>query len=693
MRSWLALAGIVAGSASLLAIGTSRVKEWVVMTDELLYAKLAAHVAASGSPIPTIHGEHISFLGVVYPVLLAPFYAVLDPVGAFEAAHIVNAVLFASAAVPVFLLARRIVPTPCALVVAFLSVCLPWTVNAAFVMSEAAAYPVFVWAALACHAALTEPTRRRDAVAIAALALAFFSRPQFLFLAAVLPLAALLVDGPRRALERHRVLAAAVVVGAAVVVPLAALGQAHRLLGNYGVTATEGSLLPAIVWKSAAIHLDVLAVGLGVLPFLLGAGWVYSRLRAAAPGGRAFAVLAALTVPVLALEAASYDVRFGGPHVVRDRYVFYLAPLLLIATGAALQERLPLVGIAAATIFFAATVAFADFPRVAGISVDSPAAAINDTIRDESAGLPPGVFVALCGVLLGAICIGLVWVPRPLAMLAATLVIFAFTGNVAGYAFHRLLSSKTPGAVPVTGAPRVRDWIDRTIPGDAAIVPSSVSTVWGYSAILWWDVEFWNVSVVRSFVTPAGTFSYTPFPSETLRIEPLTGRFEGTGSAPPYVVVAQTDPRFRIAGTVVAVNLGLDVIAAELPYRAEWVTRGLDPDGWTRSGRRAVVRVYARPGQPSELVRVGVNLSAQGAQAPVRYRFGDASGSVDPGTGGAPEVETCVPAGGYSDLALVTGRGATIPGPPLNPQPGPLRTVGLALSSVEITRTEKGCSP
>ncbi|HKP17833.1 MAG TPA: hypothetical protein VJT84_05085, partial [Gaiellaceae bacterium] len=243
-RSWLALAGLVAGCAALLAVGTSQVKEWVVMTDELLYAKLAGHIAASGSPLPTIHGEHIGFLGVVYPIVLAPFYAALDPVGAFEAAHIVNAVLFASAAVPVFLLARRVVPMECAYVVAFLSICLPWTVNAAFVMSEAAAYPVFVWAVLACHVALRDPSARRDTVAVAALALAFFTRPQFLFLAAVLPLAALLVDRPRRAVDRHRVLAAAVAVGAAVVVPLAALGEAHRLLGDYGVTATEGSLLP-----------------------------------------------------------------------------------------------------------------------------------------------------------------------------------------------------------------------------------------------------------------------------------------------------------------------------------------------------------------------------------------------------------------------------------------------------------------
>ena len=93
-------------------------------------------------------------------------------------------------------------------------------------MSEAAAYPVFVWAVLACHGALSEPSPRRDALAIGALALAFFTRPQFLFLAAVLPLAALVARRPATALARHRLLAVAYVVGRVVVViPLAALGE------------------------------------------------------------------------------------------------------------------------------------------------------------------------------------------------------------------------------------------------------------------------------------------------------------------------------------------------------------------------------------------------------------------------------------------------------------------------------------
>ncbi len=603
-RPSVGVVAIVAGSAALLAMGTSRVKEWAVMTDELLYAKLAQHIGETGSPLPVLHGDHVGFLGVVYPILLAPFYGGLDPVAAFDAAHVVNAVLFASTAIPAYLLGRRLVPTGWALAVALLVVAVPWAVNGAFVMSEAAAYPVFLWAVLACHAALAEPSPRRDALAIGGLALAFFTRPQFLFLAAVLPLAALVVAGPRRALERHRLLAGACAAALLVVVPLAALGQADRLLGDYGVTATQGSLLP---FGGVEVGGDPSRRGRGrarrrPLPARRRLG-VLEPPRQPSVRLRAFAVLTAISLPLLALETGSFDVRFGGGGVIRDRYAFYLAPLLLLATAACLrEERLPLPGIAAATVFFAATVALADFEPVAGLWVDSPQSVLNGVIHDESAGLPAGVFVAVCGVLLGAICLGLAWIPRPAAAAAVGLAVFAFCGSTAGYAFERLLTSNTPAGIPVTGQERVKDWVDRAVSGSVGLLPFPVSRDWGYSAVLWWESELWNERVTRNLVTPDGTWTYTPFPSQTIRLDFASGRFAGTEYAPPYVLASGTDSRFGLAGSQAAANLGLVLLAADRPYRALWATRGLEVDGWTRPGKPSILRVYAQPGNPSRTV-------------------------------------------------------------------------------------------
>jgi hypothetical protein len=692
-RPWVGVSAIVVGGSALLAIGTMRVHEWVVQTDEMLYAKLARHIGHTGSLVPTLHGHRVGFVGVVYPILLSPFYAGLDAVDAFRVAHAVNAVLFVSAAIPTYLLGRRLVAPGCALVVALLTLTVPWAVNAAFVMSEPAAYPAFVWAVLACHVAIAEPSDRADVLAVIALALAYVTRPQFLFLVAVLPLALLLTRGPRQAFSEHRVLAAVYAAGIAVLLVLLGLGEADRLLGDYGVTATKGSLLPAIAWKSAALHVDVLAVGLGIVPLLHGGGWAYSALRSGPARLRAFAALTALSLPILALETASYDVRFGGPDVIRDRYLFYLAPLLLLATAVCLfQERLPLWGIAAVTVFFAATAVFADFNPVAGVWVDSPESVLNGLIHDESGGLSAGVFVALCGAALGAICLCLALVPRPAAVLGVTIACFGFGGAVAGYAFHRLLTSNTPLGVPATGKARVRDWVDKSVPaGRVALLAYPISRDWGQSAIQWWDAEFWNNRIQSAFVTPDGRWTYTPFPSTSLRLDFATGRFEGTEGAPPYVLAAPNDSRFGLAGTQAAAN-GLVVQAVDRPYRALWATRGLGVDGWTRPGTPATIRVYSAPGQASRVTQVTAALDAPPeATGPVPYRLGDSRGTVPPGQRAQASASVCLPADGHVDLKLEADKSATIAGPPLGPEEEPPRDIGVALSGVQVASGDEAC--
>jgi hypothetical protein len=690
----IVLAGIVAGSAALLALGTTRVKEWTVMTDELLYAKLAQHFADTGSPLPVLHGEHAGFLGVVYSYLLAPFYAALDPVAAFDGAHVLNSVLFASAAIPIYLLARRVVPPECALVVAALSVAIPWAVNTATVMSESAAYPAFAWAVLACHLALSEPSPRHDLLAIGGLALAFFTRPQFLVLAAVLPLAALVVDGPRQALRRHRVLAGAILVALVVVLPLAALGEAHRLLGDYGVTATEGSLLPRGVWKAAAIHLDVVAVGLGVIPFLLGTAWTYSHLRGGPVPARAFATFTGIALPLLALETASYDLRFGGEGVIRGRYLFYIAPLLFTATAAALVGRLPVWGLVGASAFFAATVAFADFHRFPGIYLDSAESVLNGVIRDQSPGLPPGVFVALCGVVIGAVCLAFVGLPRPAVMLGVTVIVFAFCASTTGYVFERLLSSNAASGFPVTGKDRARNWVDGVADGrTVALLPYSVSRDWGQSAVTWWDAEFWNNTIEPTYVGSNGRFTYAPFPSRVLRIGP-DGVVAGTEHAPKLVLAALTDSRFGFAGTRLAANVGMTLDKLTRPWRATWLSKGLYPDGWIRPGRPASIRVFAEHGNPTEKVKLAVTLdSPPEAQRSVSYRVGTATGSLAPSVRAVAETKVCVPAGGHADVPVQSEQTAVIAGPPFGPKPGPERKVGLIVSGASVEHTGNPCRP
>src|SRR5262249_57217708 len=198
------------------------------------------------------------------------------------------------------------------------------------------------------------------------------------------------------------------------------------------------------------------------------------------------------------------------------------------------------------------------------------------------------------------------------AAVAVAVACFCFGAAVAGYAFHRLVTSNTPLGVPVTGKPRVRDWVDRTVPGGerVGLLAYPISRDWGQSAIQWWDAEFWNNRIGSAFVVPSGRWTYTPFPSDTLRLDFATGRLEGSGDEPRYVLGAPNDARFGLSGTQIAANAGLLVWSADQPYRAQWATRGLAADGWTRPGRPATVRVYSAPGDPSRRVSVTATIDA-----------------------------------------------------------------------------------
>ena len=89
------------------------------MSDELQHVRLAISIADTLSLTPYLRGEDVTIYSQLYPFLIAPFYGFLSTTAAFDAVHIFNAVAMASAAVPVYLLARELgIPKPAATVVA-----------------------------------------------------------------------------------------------------------------------------------------------------------------------------------------------------------------------------------------------------------------------------------------------------------------------------------------------------------------------------------------------------------------------------------------------------------------------------------------------------------------------------------------------------------------------------------------------
>ena len=407
-----------------------------------------------------------------------------------------------------------------------------------------------------------------------------------------------------------------------------------------------------------------------------------------------------LTVAVLTVETASFDVRFGGQQIVRDRYLFYVVPLLLVGTAKALETRAwrrVAVGAAAVTIFFAATVHWLDLPTGTAYWVDSPERIVNGNLADQSGSLSTSAFAALAGGLLGAVLVvSLAVVPRRLLAIAIVAFLAPFTVLSTRSEIDAVVAGNSSSGRPLAGPTgAVLDWIDTVLPGGptAAMIPFAQSPEFALDAVGWWDIEFWNRSVGREFVGPDRNFSYTPFPEQVLTPDWSTGRIAPTGGQPPFVVFALDDSRFRLAGVRHAENLGFRVLLADRPYHLDWMTRGLDIDGWDRSGRPATVRVYSGRGS-AERVDVAVTLTApDGASSRYVVETGMArrEGTVAAGSSATESVSVCVPAGSFADLTASSTGEKTIPGPPLSFAAVGSRRVGVRVGPIETTRTGQPC--
>jgi hypothetical protein len=676
-RLELPLLALWAGLALALSALTTRVEDWFVMTDELLYERLALSVWQLASPLPHVHGELIPNLNQLYPLLIAPAFGGGLVPGSLDQAHAVNAWVMSSACIPAFLLARRVTGRRCvAYALAVLTVCLPWIALSSFLLTEVAGYPAFLWAVLAMQAAIASPSRRNDVLALLGIALAVFARTQFELLLVVLPAALLAVElvrgtGLRGTLRRHAVLAWAYGALLAGAVVLLALGAFSRVLGTYR-GALEGSLVPGGIGRSFLEHTATLALGLGILPFVVGVAWLLANaVRPPAREPHTFACLASITVGAVALEVTVFDQRFGDGSV-RDRYLFYVAPLVLLGFLCALADaRWPRRSLLAPTALVAAGFALDRLPVYGIFHADSPIAVLHDRLRDAFDLGAARTLLAAGTVLVVALFALLARrVPhRYLAPALAALTLVVLPLQTA-YAFARLFEHNGTSGRPVSLSQGVVfNWIDRTIgPGtEVTLVPyPSLPGEYFASVGLMWDTEFWNRSIVRAAYR-RGEFEWTP--STFPRLYPEFDAATGGASISPTRYVAQSDKetRFRIAGTAVSDTRGLVVTEAEQPWRTDWLSFGLTDDGWSRPGVPVTVRVFAEPGQRGPRIRsvaFGMRAPEDVATRPVDFRTNleHEGGTATNGATAYRVINACVPAKGYADYRITVSGSSPVYG-------------------------------
>jgi hypothetical protein len=108
------------------------------------------------------------------------------------------------------------------------------------------------------------------------------------------------------------VLAGAYTVLAVACGVLALQGEIGSVLGAYG-TSVNGSVLPADTSLSLVQHLATLALGLGIVPVVVGAGWLIGSVsrRRLSPDQHAFACVSLVAVLVVTFEVTVFDLRLG----------------------------------------------------------------------------------------------------------------------------------------------------------------------------------------------------------------------------------------------------------------------------------------------------------------------------------------------------------------------------------------------
>ncbi len=624
----LLLGALIALAAAVYTVYALRVAQF--QNDEEQYVSLARYVAA--------HFPHALWQSGIYPRgpqrldpwILAIAFAVGRGPGAYEAAHAIQCVLFASAALPVYLLARGTgMKGGWAMLAATLSIVVPWSVVSASFLAESAAYPAYAWVLYAAWTAIVRPSPIREALFLAAVVIAILCRTAMLALVPILPLAVLwqawswdlaaLSRGARtrrlmRRFTAERPVSAAMIVLGAFAFAADRLG----LLPGRGLAALAGGYgLPHVETLSATLerfrqYLARAAVGTGFLALVVALPWTVAELV----GPRSRERHATAVVCVLGSAAILLSLLQAGAD---ERYMAYLAMPIALAAAAALSSLAAArpaartgLGLLLASGLVVALVTSSSWPALAsGYDFFSyPSAVFYQRVLLTHAGtlhLPlvhPGAEALIaCAIVVATAAFVLALHPTRRRAWIAALLGVALVGLCLIQTLYTMKKFTAQVGGPTSSQ---RSWVDRSVPAGAHVGALGLSMGDGPSYLpIWRDVEFWNTSVnldvffktVGGLPLPLGS---EPVQLDVARASGLLSARSSTGSARPVprwlLVPQQGTNRLGLHGTVVAQAGYLPVVLMRLatPPRIDWSIVGTSEEGFLAAGIPATVTVYNR---------------------------------------------------------------------------------------------------
>jgi hypothetical protein len=314
------------------------VTPWL-FTDELKYTQIARSIAETGRAAERHHSVAFDTL---YTYFVAPFWRIHDVHTAYSAIKYSNAIVMTSAIFPTYLLARMVVSRPWALFAAVGAVAGSALAYSSFMIEEPLAYPACTLSFLLIAKGLVTRSWRWNIAASLSTLFATFVRGQLAILIVAYVLSALFLTWTSEPVRRWRAgwsrsdWAGFVVLGIGAIIVFSASVGAFSQTWLVATGYYRHRLIVYGLWAGGAF-----AIGVGLLPVVALAALVRPKGVQWTRELRVFVAVASASVLVFgfytAVKAAYLSTVFST--VVEERNLIYLAPLLFVATGLALERR------------------------------------------------------------------------------------------------------------------------------------------------------------------------------------------------------------------------------------------------------------------------------------------------------------------------------------------------------------------
>jgi hypothetical protein len=612
--------------------------------DEYIYGTLARSIATSGRL--AVRGVPAHFPALLEPLLAAPFWLFGNAELAYRLTQGLNALAMSLAAIPVYLLCRRIgLGSGFAVGAAAVAIAAPDLLFASFVLSDPIAYPLVLTAVLLGVRALERPTARAQAAFVIVSGLAAFARIQYVVLPVAFACAAVALDR-RRVRPYWPVAALLALPGIAV----AALGTS-RVLGYYSqVSSQHVPVVSALKW--AAIDTMMLAYSAGwiLVPGAL-VGLAYALARPRKRAERAFATLMLFLALLMFVEAAIYAAR--GTTRYQERYLFSLLPLLAPLFGLYVSRgwprRLAVALVAAGMLVLASRVPLSGF-TIADNKQDSPF--LFAVFRLERLiGVGNGsLLVALLAGALSVAAVAIVRRRRGAAVALAATIVLGAAGSIAAFTFDR------DNAARVRNAQLTSDlaWIDHSGLRHVTLVQTPGGDQ--SNAV---EQLFWNRSVDRVGVLLGGE-PIDAFGAAVLDVTRDGRLVAGRDVLAGPFLFATRAARVQLTGArQVGTAPGFGLFRPEGTPRLSLLGSGLYDDGWLARG--GVFRAWPdSSGRTRGTLTLRLFLPSRTERTPMRFRWDGHSRTVEVKPGAARIVRFSFDTSGIWELHFSTTQTGTL---------------------------------